>query len=72
MVYPGDEVRINDILATIKHNQPESGKCEQNVLINAQKNYNAYKTLYKKNMRFDPLALTYGEYIILTTPVISI
>ena len=57
-----ESARLNDILASLGHDQQEYGKSDgKNVLVSAQENYAAYKIKYKKNFRFDPTALSFGN-----------
>ena len=58
-----ERARLHDILASLEQDQQESGKSDgKNVLVSAQENYAAYKIKYKKNFRFDPTALSFGNY----------
>ena len=58
-----ERTRLNGILTSLEHEQQESLKSdEKSALVRSQENYTAYKNKYRKNLRFDPKALSFGNH----------
>lgn len=58
-----ERARLNGILASMEHDQKESLKSdEKSALVCSQENYTSYKNKYRKNLRFDPKALSFGNH----------